>query len=96
MGRRRQYATAAERQRAYRERQEAEWAQVDRRALEQMNGRLDRLQEAVFRAAAAGDEAARACRASSVDTMLERLIRHFEGRAGAEKARGEGKKEEAP
>jgi hypothetical protein len=82
MGRPRRYGSGAERQRAYRERQEAVWTQVDRRALEQMNGRLEQLQEAVYRAAAAGDETARACRASSVETVLERLIRHFESRAG--------------
>ena len=33
MGRPRRYESAAERQRAYRERQEEAWAQVDRRAL---------------------------------------------------------------
>jgi hypothetical protein len=90
MGRPRRYGSGAERQRAYRERQEATWAQVDRRALTQMNGRLEQLQEAVYRAAAAGDETARACRASSVETVLERLIRHFEERAGAGKPGGEG------
>jgi hypothetical protein len=90
MGRPRRYESGAQRQRAYRERQEETWAQVDRGALQQMNGRLDQLQDAVFRAAAAGDETARACRASSVETMLERLIRHFDGRAGAGKPGQEG------
>jgi molecular chaperone GrpE (heat shock protein) len=90
MGRPRRYESAAQRQRAYRERQEAEWAQVDRRALEKMNGRLEQLQEAVRRAAAAGDETAQGCRAGSVETVLERLIRHFEGRAAAGRHGQEG------
>jgi hypothetical protein len=81
MGRPRRHESAAQRQRAYRERQEETWAQVDRRALERMNGRLEELQEAVRQAAAAGDETARRCRAGSVDTMLERLIEHFAARA---------------
>jgi hypothetical protein len=81
MGRPRRYESAAERQRAYRQREEETWAQVDRGALTKLNGRLDQLQEAVRRAAAAGDETARACQAGSVDTLLERLIEHFAGRA---------------
>jgi hypothetical protein len=91
MGRPRRYESAAERQRAYRQREEETWAQVDRGALERMNGRLDQLQEAVRRAAAAGDETAQRCRAGSVETMLERLIRHFEGRAAAGRQGEEGK-----
>jgi hypothetical protein len=90
MGRPRRYGSAAERQRAYREREAATWAQVDRRALEQMNQRLEQLREAVGRAAAIGDPTARSCRASSVETVLERVIRHFEDRAEAGKTGREG------
>jgi hypothetical protein len=90
MGRPRPYGSAAERQRAYRERETATWAQVDRRALEQMNQRLEHLREAVGRAAAAGDATAGSCRASRVETVLERLIRHFEDRAEAGQPGREG------
>jgi hypothetical protein len=88
MGRPRRYASGAERQRAYRAREQEQWAQVDRRALEGLQGRLDRLQRAVDRAAGAGDETARGCRAASVDTLLERLIRHFEGRGSEQTEKG--------
>jgi hypothetical protein len=77
MGRPRQYASDAERQRAFRRRRDEEWARVDRGALERHNARLDRLQAAIRAAAAAGDATARACAAASVDTVLEQLIRHF-------------------
>ncbi len=52
---------------------------VDRRALDGLPMRLERLQQAIRRAAAAGDPTARACQAISVETVLEKLIRHFEG-----------------
>ena len=78
MGRPRQYGSDAERQRAHRQRLEAMTARVDRRALEQLHLRLDRLHTAVGAAAKAGDPAARAGQAGSVETMLEKLTRHFE------------------
>jgi hypothetical protein len=77
MGRPRQYQSDAERQRAFRQRQRATIAQVDRRALERLHGQLDRLQAALWAAAAAGDAAARACQAAGIDTMLDRLVAHF-------------------
>ena len=79
MGRPRQYATAAERQRACRQRLAAQRVTVERRALKGLHRRLERLQQALRRAAAAGDATAQACQAVSVETMLEKLIRHFEG-----------------
>jgi hypothetical protein len=79
MGRPRQYASAAERQRACRQRREQETVRVERRALDGLHMRLERLQAAIRRAAAAGDATAQACRAISVETMLEKLISHFEG-----------------
>lgn len=82
MGRPRQYDSAAERQRAFRQRQEEEAPRVDRRALDGLHQRLEQLQTALRAAATAGDEAARACPGTSVATMLEQLIRHFESRAG--------------
>lgn len=86
MGRPRQYASDAERQRAFRRRLEEEWVRVDRGALEQLHTRLDRLQEAIRAAAAAGDPTAQACGAASVDTLLERLIQHFTACADAPRA----------
>lgn len=90
MGRRREYGSGAERQRAYRERETARWAEVDRGALERMNERLEQLREAVERAARAGDGTAGNCRASSVESVMERLIEHFESRAGTDKPKREG------
>lgn len=78
MGRPRQYESNAERQRAYRQRQEMTLARVDRRALDRLHEQLDQLHTAVAEAARAGDQVARACRAGSVATMLERLTRHFQ------------------
>jgi hypothetical protein len=80
MGRPRLYGSAAERQRAFRQRLEAETVRVDRRSLDALHARLDRLQEVLGRAADAGDEIARACIAASVDTILEKLTRCFEAR----------------
>ena len=79
MGRPRQYESDAARQRACRARQAAQWVTVDRRALERLHQRLDQLQQALWRAAERGDPTARACQAISVETVLERLIRHFDG-----------------
>jgi len=82
MGRPRQYGSDAERQRACRQRRQAETVRVDRRALDGLHLRLERLQrlqQALWRAADAGDATARACQAASVETVLEKLIRRFEG-----------------
>jgi hypothetical protein len=81
MGRPRQYASNAERQRAFRHRQAEQVARVDRGALDRLHARLDQLQAALWAAADAGDEPARACGAAGIDTMLERLTGHFRGRA---------------
>lgn len=82
MGRPRQYRNAAERQRAFRQRQEHQAPRVDRRAWEGLHQRLEQLQTALRSAAVAGDETARACPGTNVETMLEQLIRHFDNRAG--------------
>jgi hypothetical protein len=87
MGRPRKYATDAERQRACRERQEASTVRVDRRAWERLHLRLDQLQEALWQAARAGDERARASYAGHQETMLEKLIEAFRSRAAAAEAR---------
>jgi hypothetical protein len=83
MGRPRQYASGAERQRAFRARLEGEWPRVNGRALSRLNERLNQLQAAVWAAAAAGDETARACSAASLETVLDRVIQQFEARAKA-------------
>jgi hypothetical protein len=82
MARPREYATDAERQRAFRRRQAQETVRVDRALLDQLHCQLIRLQLAVVAAAAAGDATARACRSGSVETVLERLTQHFEAQAG--------------
>jgi hypothetical protein len=87
MGRRRQYESAAERQRACRQRQEAATVRVDRRALDRLHGRLEELQVVLGAAARRGDPIARHCGAASVETMLEKLIRHFGAATGAEAQR---------
>ena len=79
MGRPRQYESDAERQRACRARREAATVRVERRALDGLHQRLDRLQQALWRAAERGNPTARACQAASVETILEKLIRHFDG-----------------
>ena len=82
MARPRRYASAAEKQAAYRARLQAGTATVDREALERLYQRLDRLQGAIAAAARAGDPLARRCRAGSVDTTLDMLIAAFEEEAG--------------
>jgi hypothetical protein len=78
MARPRQYESNAERQRAYRQRQETTLARVDRRALDRLHEHLDQLHAVVAEAARAGNEVAKACRAGSVETMLERLTHYFQ------------------
>ncbi len=81
MGRPRQYSSGAERQAAKRARDKAEWVEVPRVAHEAHSARLEALQRAVSDAAARSDAAAQACRAGSVDTMLDKLTAWFEARA---------------
>jgi hypothetical protein len=86
MARPRQYASNAERQRAFRERQEATIARVDRGALDRLHARLDQLQAALWAAARAGDATARGCQAAGIETMLERLTDHFSQCAARQRA----------
>jgi hypothetical protein len=80
MGRPRQYASAAERQRAYRERLEAEMVRVNRRDLDRLEARLTALQQAVRAASRAGDPVAQACAEVSIDGMLAKMTHYFEGK----------------
>ena len=92
MGRPRQYGSGAQRQRAFRERLEAEWPRVYGRGLERLRQQMEQLQAAVCAAAEAGDEMARACQAASVETVLERVIEHFEACASGGKEQGAAKR----
>jgi hypothetical protein len=80
MGRPRQYGSAAERQRAYRERLEEEMVRVNRRELERLEARLERLNQAVREASRAGDPVAQACSEVSIDGMLAKMTAYFEGK----------------
>ena len=95
MGRPRQYGSDAERQRAFRQRLEAEWPRVNGAALERLHQRLDELQQAVWAARDAGDESARACSAASVETVLERVIQHFHEKARESKQLKQGDNQES-
>jgi hypothetical protein len=77
MPRTRQYQTQAEKQAAYRQREQGKD--------DTLYARLYALERAVWAAGDAGDPVALACRATTLEAMLERLIAHFEG-AGEKKA----------
>ena len=95
MGRPRQYGSGAERQRAFRQRLEAAWPRVNGGALARLHQRLDELQRAVWAARDAGDESGRACSAASVETVLERVIEHFQERARESKRLKPGNNQES-
>ena len=77
MGRPRQYESAAARQQACRQR-EQETVRVELRALDGLYLRLERLQQVLRQAAAAGNETAQAGGVISVEIMLKKLVHHFE------------------
>jgi hypothetical protein len=72
MPRIRQYRTQAQKQAAYRQRESGKD--------DALHGRLYALERAVWAAGDAGDPIAQACRATTLEAMLDRLIAHFEGR----------------
>jgi hypothetical protein len=86
MGRPRQYANAAERQRAYRERLGEETVRVNRRALERLEARVEGLYRAVQGASRAGDSLAAAWNEGSEEGMLARMTSYFEGKIAEGKA----------
>lgn len=88
MGRRKQYESGAQRQKAYRERLAKECVWVARWAWEFQCHHIERLQIAVVGAAAKGHALAQQCQSACPDTVLERLVTAFE-----EMARGETAKE---
>jgi hypothetical protein len=81
MARSKVYASAAEKQAAYRARLDATTAMVDRAALDRLHQRLEQLQAAIGSAARSGDPFARRCRTVSVETMLDKLIAAFQEEA---------------
>jgi hypothetical protein len=83
MGRKRQYGTTAEKQRAYRERLKRETVIVDRRGLDRLHEQLYELQMAIGSASQRGESFAQECKATSVDTMLQRLTSGFNNWSGA-------------
>ena len=85
MGRRKYYATAAERQAAYRRRLRDETLVVDRHSLECLDQRLARLHDAITTAMVHGDALARRVRGASVDRTLDQLTELFLERAQATK-----------
>jgi len=77
MGRTKRYATAAERQAAYRRRFQEETLVMDRHAIEQLDQRLTRLHDAIRTAAQHGDPLAHRVRSGSMDRTLEKLTDFF-------------------
>lgn len=71
MPRERQYQTTAEKQSAYRQRTGAKD--------DALTSRLLRLERAIWAAGDTGDPVAQACRATTIEGMLDRLIAHFDG-----------------
>ena len=78
-GRPRMYGDAAEKNRAYRARQEKQSVKMRRDDLERFEEHLDRLHAAVFAAADAGDVLA--CSLDTITSLdlLATLAAHFEG-----------------
>lgn len=74
MARPRQYATAAQRQAAFRERSLV----VERAGLEELRALLERLHLAARTAASQGDALARSLGGGTPETLLRRLCEHWE------------------
>lgn len=81
MGRQKRYATAAERQAAYRHRVRADTLVVDRHAWEQLEQRLARLHAAITAARGQGESVAQQVGCVSVDSTLDQLTHWFLERA---------------
>jgi len=82
------YPDAASKQRAYRVRLAEETMLVNRRRWAELEGRTDRLAEAVAAARKAGCPIAKQIRGSMRETVLDELAAWFEGRAVALKETG--------
>lgn len=84
MSRPRLYNSSAEKQAAYRRRLSEETLLVDRRAIERLEQRLERLRDAVLCAADREDPLARKCVGGSTDTVVEKLTALFASRPTSE------------
>jgi hypothetical protein len=78
MARPRKYKDDAERQKAQRARDKAQWVEVSRDGYEAHTARLEALQTAIHNAAARGDTTAGGVKSASIETLLEKLAAHFE------------------
>ena len=81
MGRPKVYEDAAAKQRAYRARLGAEMMRVNRRRWAALEGRVNRLAEAVGQARSAGCPVAVQIRGAATDTIVDSLTEWFEARA---------------
>jgi hypothetical protein len=81
MPRTRQYHTRAEKQAAYRQREQGKD--------DALYDRLYALERAIWAASDAGDTLAQACRATTIEAMLSRLIAHFDGHRASGQELGE-------
>jgi hypothetical protein len=77
-GRPRLYANAAEKTRAYRQREEQRTVKMDRITLERFEEDLERLRKAVYLAQERADPLARSLRTAMITDMLEDLALYFE------------------
>lgn len=88
MGRAKVYPDAAAKQRAYRARLAEEMVLVNRRRWAALEGRVNRLADAVSGARSAGCPMAREIRGAATDTILDSLTGWFEGQAADARAQG--------
>ncbi|GAC1659920.1 MAG: hypothetical protein NVS9B15_23560 [Acidobacteriaceae bacterium] len=77
-GRPRLYVNAAEKTRAYREREEQRTVKIDRITLEQIEEHLERLRQAVNAAQDRGDPLAQSLRTMMITDILADLASYFE------------------
>lgn len=85
-GRPRLYASAAEKTRAYRERQEQQKVTRDRATLEYLEADLQRLRKAVYTARERGDPLALSLDTITLTDLLEDLALYFESGAIRQRA----------
>lgn len=77
------HADAAARQAAYRQRLKQTTRVVDRKAIENLEQKLEMLREVINQAGDAGDQFAAQCKGSSVDTTLDKLIAAFRSKGSS-------------
>jgi hypothetical protein len=90
-GRPRLYKNAAEKARAYRERQQEKWAPIQRDDFERLQEHLKRLRLAVYAAEEVGDALASSLKTVTYEDLLAGLAKHFEDLAVHAEANGASK-----